>query len=298
MIQKTSPLLGLFCVILLNGMDSPHPRMRQKKLHTSSRKKPTLAPYEYLNPLIRENNNSEFIRIFKVRYLKLTLINEALRTKKIDYIVLIAEALHKFEKNLFSQYDNQTKRYRCPLALQEFMKQRLNEFTKQKIYIKTLNKWVELSILYQTLSFYSLLHAATNFDNFVVMEKLLKENIVDANSTDSEGQTPLFYVKSKQAVNLLYKHRAKIDHKNKNGQTPLHVIAQGLALEGVPVKPETISALIVREANVFAEDNNDQTPKDKAQGVYDYFKKRNTKEAEIIVKRQSTFITLLEKAEM
>ncbi len=51
-------------------------------------------------------------------------------------------------------------------------------------------------------------------------------------------------------------------------------------------------------ANVFAKNNNNQTPKAKVQQVHDYFKSHNaTKYAKIIVEKQKTLIALLEKAE-
>jgi ankyrin repeat protein len=59
------------------------------------------------------------------------------------------------------------------------------------------------------------------------MVEFLISNMADVNTCDTDGNTVLHYaIEHKDVVNLLIKHEARIDIKNKGGATPLYLAAE------------------------------------------------------------------------
>jgi ankyrin repeat protein len=118
---------------------------------------------------------------------------------------------------------------------------------------------------------------------YEVIEALLKGG-ANPNLSNRFGNTAIFYAKDKQTIELLVKHKADINHQDKNGDTPLslglilnkpHEVITGLLTAGAnPNLPDqhgktaicyakdkqTIELLVKHKADINYQDKNGYTP--------------------------------------
>ena len=290
--KKDAMRIYYFCILACIALKGMEPL----RLRVARQGQPPMDPHEYIRKLIKSNNapeaqksKVEFKQKINPRFISISLIHEAMRVKDLWYLTIIANTLAEFtKKNLNLYFRTNSNKITCAVRLAPYLKKRIQHVKEQHPDIRTklkegsltlrFNPTKELIYFYNSESRYGFLHAATCFDNIGLMETVLTKYKLDANDRDMDGRTPLFFVKSRAAVQLLCRHKAALyqpEEKtyivDKNGKSPLHFIAQQGELEGVRCYPETVNELIAHGASISLRDNRGKTPLECAQEVLEYF---------------------------
>ncbi len=104
----------------------------------------------------------------------------------------------------------------------------------------------------------TILHIAAQFSFTDLVENLLNivdvdGNLLSPNTRDSKGATALHLTSCVDVIQLLIEYGAKVNSKDLEGNTPLHVMCQTGNLEGIRV-------LINHQAELTAENNEKALP--------------------------------------
>lgn len=96
------------------------------------------------------------------------------------------------------------------------------EFINKNPHI--INAWVQPPQSYSHKSSYTVLHLMVECDNISAAKALLQAGADSNIATQYEKYTPLHMACSKEMAELLLKHRAQLESKNKKGKTSLYCV--------------------------------------------------------------------------
>jgi len=104
----------------------------------------------------------------------------------------------------------------------------------------------------------TILHIAAQFNYFDLVERLLNVvdidgNLLSPNTRDSGGATALHLTNNTDVIGLLLEYGAKVNSRDLDGNTPLHVMCQNGSLEAIRL-------LVSRQADLVAENNEKVMP--------------------------------------
>ena len=104
----------------------------------------------------------------------------------------------------------------------------------------------------------TILHIAAQFSYIDLVDKLLNivdvdGNLLSPNARDSKGATALHLTSSVEVISLLLEYGAKVNSRDLEGNTPLHVMCHTGNLEAIRI-------LLSHQADLVAENNEKALP--------------------------------------